>query len=343
MSKDKKTYNIAIVGATGIVGESFLDILASRDFPLGDIYAIASDRSAGKTVRFGKDILEIIDIASFDFSKVDIAFFSAGSEVSAKYAKVAAKSDAVVIDNTSHFRYDVDIPLIVPEVNPLAISKYSKTNIIANPNCSTIQMLVALKPIHDLYNIQKIHVSTYQAVSGSGKNGINELLEQTHSYMNQQEIEANVYPKQIAFNVIPFVDSFNDNGYTKEEMKMVWETQKILDKNIDVNATAVRVPVITGHSESVTIETSTSVDVSMLREKYNDLDHIKLIDDPQNNDYPTAVIDGSGTDHVYIGRIRKDLVDDKILNIWVVADNVRKGAALNSIQIAELLIKENYL
>ena len=343
MSKNRGTYSIAIVGATGIVGESFLDILASRNFPLREIYALASDRSAGKTVRFGTKVLEIIDITSFDFSKVDIAFFSAGSEISAMYAKEAAKSGTVVIDNTSYFRYDDDIPLIVPEVNPDAIANYSKTNIIANPNCSTIQMLVALKPIHDLFNIQKIIVSTYQAVSGSGKNGINELLEQTHSYMNQQEIKVNVYPKQIAFNVIPFVDSFNDNGYTKEEMKMVWETQKILDKNIDVNATAVRVPVITGHSESITIEVKKPVNVSVLKDKYNNLEYIKLIDDPKCDDYPTAVIDGSGTDHVYIGRIRKDLESDKILNIWVVADNVRKGAALNSIQIAELLIKENYL
>ena len=343
MSKNKEKYNVAIVGATGIVGESFLDILAVRDFPLGEIYAIASDRSAGKTVRFGEKIIEIIDIASFDFSKVDIAFFSAGSEVSEMYAKEATKKGVVVIDNTSCFRYDDEIPLIVPEVNPAAIANYSKTNIIANPNCSTIQMLVALKPIHDLYSIQKIIVSTYQAVSGSGKSGINELLEQTHSYMNQQEIGINVYPKQIAFNVIPFVDSFNDNGYTKEEMKMVWETHKILDKNIDVNATAVRVPVITGHSESITIETKKPVDVNALKDKYNDLDYIELLDNPKTDEYPTAFINGSGTDSVYVGRIRKDLVNDNILNIWVVADNVRKGAALNSIQIAELLIKGNYL
>ncbi len=343
MSKSREKYNIAIIGATGIVGESFLDILVSRNFPLGDVYAVASDRSAGKTVRFGKEILEIIDIASFNFSKVDIAFFSAGSDVSAMYAKEAAKSGTVVIDNTSYFRYDDEVPLIVPEVNPEAIAGYSKTNIIANPNCSTIQMLVALKPIHDLFNIRKIIVSTYQAVSGSGKSGINELLAQTHSYMNQQEVEVNAYPKQIAFNVIPFVDSFNDNGYTKEEMKMVWETHKILDENINVNATAVRVPVITGHSESITIETKKPVDIDLLKNRFRALEYIKLLDDPSKNEYPTAVTDGSGTDHVYVGRIRKDLENDNILNIWVVADNVRKGAALNSIQIAELLIKGDYL
>ena len=343
MSKSREKYNIAIIGATGIVGESFLDILVSRNFPLGDVYAVASDRSAGKTVRFGKEILEIIDIASFNFSKVDIAFFSAGSDVSAMYAKEAAKSGTVVIDNTSYFRYDDEVPLIVPEVNPEAIAGYSKTNIIANPNCSTIQMLVALKPIHDLFNIRKIIVSTYQAVSGSGKSGINELLAQTHSYMNQQEVEVNAYPKQIAFNVIPFVDSFNDNGYTKEEMKMVWETHKILDENINVNATAVRVPVITGHSESITIETKKPVDIDLLKDRFCALEYIKLLDDPSKNEYPTAVTDGSGTDHVYVGRIRKDLENDNILNIWVVADNVRKGAALNSIQIAELLIKGDYL
>ena len=343
MSKSREKYNIAIIGATGIVGESFLDILVSRNFPLGDVYAVASDRSAGKTVRFGKEILEIIDIASFNFSKVDIAFFSAGSDVSAMYAKEAAKSGTVVIDNTSYFRYDDEVPLIVPEVNPEAIAGYSKTNIIANPNCSTIQMLVALKPIHDLFNIRKIIVSTYQAVSGSGKSGINELLAQTHSYMNQQEVEVNAYPKQIAFNVIPFVDSFNDNGYTKEEMKMVWETHKILDENINVNATAVRVPVITGHSESITIETKKPVDIDLLKNRFRALEYIKLLDDPSKNEYPTAVTDGSGTDHVSVGRIRKDLENDNILNIWVVADNVRKGAALNSIQIAELLIKGDYL
>ncbi len=343
MSKSREKYNIAIIGATGIVGESFLDILVSRNFPLGDVYAVASDRSAGKTVRFGKEILEIIDIASFNFSKVDIAFFSAGSDVSAMYAKEAAKSGTVVIDNTSYFRYDDEVPLIVPEVNPEAIAGYSKTNIIANPNCSTIQMLVALKPIHDLFNIRKIIVSTYQAVSGSGKSGINELLAQTHSYMNQQEVEVNAYPKQIAFNVIPFVDSFNDNGYTKEEMKMVWETHKILDENINVNATAVRVPVITGHSESITIETKKPVDIDLLKDRFRALEYIKLLDDPSKNEYPTAVTDGSGTDHVYVGRIRKDLENDNILNIWVVADNVRKGAALNSIQIAELLIEGDYL
>ena len=340
MFKDKDKYNIAIIGATGIVGESLLDILFTRKFPFAKVDALASERSAGSKVKFADDLLEVRDIRNYDFSSTDFAFFSAGSSVSREFAPKAADAGAVVIDNTSEYRYETDIPLIVPEVNPEDIKQYTNRNIIANPNCSTIQMLVALKPIHDLFKIKRITVSTYQAVSGSGKKGINELLEQTYSHMNQQKILVEAYPKQIAFNVIPFVDSFNDNGYTREEMKMVWETQKILDKNIEVNATAVRVPVLIGHSESVTIETLNSIDIAQIKSNYETYETVGLIDDPKNDEYPTAVIDGDGTDKVYVGRIRRDIYSDKILNIWVVADNVRKGAALNSIQIAELMIKD---
>ena len=339
MFKSKTKYNIAIVGATGIVGESILDILYSRKFPIEKIIPLASKKSAGKQIKFGDELINVIALDDYDFNNIDIAFFSAGSSVSKIHAPIAAKSGAVVIDNTSEFRYVDDIPLIVPEVNSSAIENYKKTNIIANPNCSTIQMLVALKPIHDRYKILNINVSTYQAVSGSGKSGVDELLQQSHNYLNQQKIVPSVYPKQIGFNAIPFVDSFCDNGYTKEEMKMVWETQKILDKNISVNATAVRVPVLIGHSESVTIETEKSIDVKTIKEDYLKQEGVKLIDNPDQDEYPTAFDNGHGTDDVYVGRIRKSLNSDKILNIWVVADNVRKGAALNSIQIAEELIK----
>ena len=337
MFKVKNKYNIAVVGATGIVGESLLDIIFSRKLPIDKIIAIASKRSAGNKVKFGNTLLDVIAIDDYDFKNIDFAFFSAGSAVSKEYAPIAAKAGAIVIDNTSEFRYVEDIPLIVPEINSLDIDKYEKTNIIANPNCSTIQMLVALKPIHDRYKILSINVCTYQAVSGSGKKGIDELLEQSHSYMNQQEIKPNVYPKQIAFN--PFVDSFCENGYTKEEMKMVWETQKILDKDIKVNATAVRVPVLIGHSESVTIETESPIQVEDIMSDFLNNKGIELIDEPNANEYPTAFVNGHGTDKVYIGRVRKSLDSDNILNIWVVADNVRKGAALNSVQIAEQLIK----
>ena len=339
MFKVKDKYNIAIVGATGIVGESLLEILSSRKFPTNNIIAIASKRSEGSQVKYGDNLLNVTAIDDYDFKDIDIAFFSAGSSVSKVYAPIAAKAGAVIIDNTSEFRYVDDIPLVVPEVNPLDIAKHVKTNIIANPNCSTIQMLVALKPIHDRYKILDINVCTYQAVSGSGKKGVDELLEQSYSYLNQQEISPSIYPKQIAFNVIPFVDSFCENGYTKEEMKMVWETQKILSKDITVNATAVRVPVLIGHSESVTIKTELPVDIKDVMSDFKNNEGIELIDNPSKDEYPTAFVNGHGTDKVYVGRVRKSLSSDNILNIWVVADNVRKGAALNSVQIAEELIK----
>tara|TARA_Y100000590_G_scaffold169037_1_gene193505 strand:+ start:192111 stop:193136 length:1026 start_codon:yes stop_codon:yes gene_type:complete len=336
----KKKYNIAVIGATGLVGNSLLEILFARKFPIHQLHAVASNKSIGTKVKFGETLVETQSIESFDFNNIDIAFFSAGSDVSDKYVPLAAKSNCVVIDNTSRFRYEDNIPLIIPEVNAHEIKNYKDTNIIANPNCSTIQMLVALKPIHDRYEIKDIVVSTYQAVSGSGRKGMMELSNQIDSFVNGKEINNNVYPTQIAFNVIPFVDSYHDNNYTKEEMKMIWETKKILSKKINVNPTAVRVPVMIGHSESITIETKKEINIEDVIQDYINCEGLTLMDDVDNIVFPTARSEGSGTDNVYVGRIRKSLSNNNVLNIWVVADNVRKGAALNSIQIAEKLIEE---
>jgi len=330
--------NFAIIGASGNVGRKTIEILEKSKIPFKELFLVASKKSAGKKIKFREKEIIIENLENYDFSKAKITFFAAGSQIAKEWAPKAAKK-TIVIDNSSYFRMQKDVPLVVPEVNPDAINKYKKTNIIANPNCSTIQMLVALKPIHDRYKILSINVCTYQAVSGSGKKGVDELLEQSHSYMNQQEIKSSIYPKQIAFNVIPFVDSFCENGYTKEEMKMVWETQKILDKDIKVNATAVRVPVLIGHSESVTIETESPISIEDIKSDFKNDNGVELIDNPGNDEYPTAFVDGHGTDKVYVGRIRKSLDNDNILNIWIVADNVRKGAALNSVQIAEQLMK----
>lgn len=334
----KEKYNIAVVGATGIVGESLLSILHSRKFPISSIIAVASDKSKGTKVKFGEKLLTVESINDFNFNQTDIAFFSAGGEVSKEFVPQATDANCVVIDNTSEFRYIDDVPLIIPEVNLDQLANYKNTNIIANPNCSTIQMLVALKPIHDRYSIKHINVSTYQAVSGSGREGINELIDQTNSYFEQKDIKTKVYPKQIAFNTIPFVDSYCDNNYTREEMKMVWETQKILGADISVNPTAVRVPVLIGHSESVTVETHKSIDINQVIKDFEEHDSINLLDDPSTFSFPTAFLEGHGTDDVYVGRVRKGLDNDNVLNLWVVADNVRKGAALNSVQIAEKLV-----
>lgn len=339
MFNKKEKYNIAVIGATGIVGEALLDILSSRNFPIDNIYAVASQKSKGSSVKFGQKLLTVEALDEFQFMNIDIAFFSAGGSISKQYAKVAASQGAVVIDNTSEFRYVDEIPLVVPEVNSQDIPKFKKTNIIANPNCSTIQMLVALKPLHDEFIIKSINVSTYQAVSGSGREGINELLDQSIAYIDQRDINHKIYPKQIAFNAIPFVDCFMDNSYTREEMKMVWETKKILNENISVNATAVRIPVLVGHAESILIETEKDIDVSLARKLLEQFNGIKVIDDRDNIDFPTPFAQGHGTDDVYVGRIRKGLDKNNTLNLWVVADNVRKGAALNSIQIAEVLIR----
>ena len=335
-----KTFDVAVVGATGAVGESMLSILAERAFPVGEVYALASSRSAGKKVEFGDRLITVQNLADFDFSRVQIGLFSAGASVSAEYAPKAAAAGCIVIDNTSQFRYDDDIPLVIPEVNPHAIAGYTSRGIIANPNCSTIQMLVALKPIKDAVGIERINVATYQAVSGTGKEAIEELAAQTANLLNAKPIESEVYPKQIAFNVLPHIDVFLDNGYTKEEMKMVWETRKIFeDENIKVNPTAVRVPVFFGHSEAVHIETIAKITAEEARELLAKADGVVVLDQHQDGGYPTAVTEGANTDPVYVGRIRDDVSHEKGLDMWVVADNVRKGAALNSVQIAETLIK----
>jgi aspartate-semialdehyde dehydrogenase len=337
-----KTFDVAVVGATGAVGETMLSILAERKFPVGEVFALASSRSAGKKVEFGNRMLTVQDLAEFDFSKVQIGLFSAGASISEVYAPKAAAAGCVVIDNTSQFRYDDDIPLVVPEVNPHAIADYKNRGIIANPNCSTIQMLVALKPIRDAVGIKRINVATYQAVSGTGKEAIEELAGQTASLLNGRPIKTEVYPKQIAFNVLPHIDVFLENGYTKEEMKMVWETRKIFeDDSIMVNPTAVRVPVFYGHSEAVHIETAEKISADKARELLSKAEGVVVLDERKDGGYPTAVTEGANNDPVYVGRIREDVSHEKGLNMWVVADNVRKGAALNSVQIAEILIKQH--
>lgn len=335
----KKTFNVAVVGATGVVGQCMLALLEERNFPVNEVYALASSRSVGKQVEFKGRHLDVLDLAEFDFSQVDIGLFSAGASVSAVYAPKAVELGCVVIDNTSQFRYQDDIPLVVPEVNPEMIAKHN--GIIANPNCSTIQMVVALKPIYDAVGIHRINVCTYQAVSGAGNNGISELANQTARLLNGQEIEEKqAFAQRIAFNVLPHIDVFQSNGYTKEEMKMVWETQKILaDPTIQINPTAVRVPLFYGHSEAINIETKDKINRLEAIELLSNMAGIEVLDDPDHDIYPTPAIHASGHDAVFVGRIREDISCDHGLNLWVVSDNVRKGAALNSIQIAENMLK----
>jgi aspartate-semialdehyde dehydrogenase len=333
-------YNVAVVGATGAVGEALIEILEKRNFPVAQLFLLASERTAGTKIMFKNKSVMVTDLAEFDFSQAQIALFSAGGSVSAEYAPKAAAAGCVVIDNTSHFRYDDDIPLVVPEVNPERVADYTKRNIIANPNCSTIQMLVALKPIYAAVGIKRISVATYQAVSGAGKSAVNELAKQTAELLNGRDAVAEVFPKQIAFNVLPQIDVFMENGYTKEEMKMVWETQKIFgDKDLLVSATCVRVPVFFGHSEAVQIETKSFLDVKDARELLENARGVTVIDEHKDGAYPTAVSESAGQDAVFVGRIRQDISLSNGLSLWVVADNVRKGAALNSVQIAEELIK----
>ncbi len=334
-----KKYDVAVVGATGAVGEVMLAMLAQRQFPINNIYALASARSVGKHVACGDQQIEVQDLATFDFSNVQIGLFSAGSSISDIYAPKAAAAGCIVIDNTSRFRYEDKVPLVVPEVNPEAIAEYKHSGIIANPNCSTIQMVVALKPIHDAVGITRVNVATYQAVSGTGKEAIAETELQTRALMAGAAVRCEVYPKQIAFNALPHIDVFMDNGYTKEEMKMVWETRKIMaDDTIQVNPTAVRIPVIYGHSEAVHLETKqplSAADATSLLEK---APGIVVMDGRSDGAYPTAVTEAAGNDAVYVGRIRNDISHPLGLNMWVVSDNLRKGAALNSIQIAEFLV-----
>ena len=337
----QKTFNIAVVGATGAVGEALLAILEQREFPVGEVHALASQRSAGKKIPFRDTQLTVRDLARFDFSQAQIGLFSAGAAVSRAHAPRAARAGCVVIDNTSEFRYDKAIPLVVPEVNPHAIAACKNRRIIANPNCSTIQMVVALKPIHDAAGISRVNVCTYQAVSGTGKAAIEELAGQSAALLNAEPISPAVYPRQIAFNVLPHIDAFQDNGYTREEMKMVWETRKILeDERIMVNPTAVRAPVFHGHSEALHIETRDKIDAATARALLQKAPGVVVLDEPADGGYPTAVTEAAGRDAVFVGRIREDISHPRGLDMWVVSDNVRKGAALNSIQIAEFLIKD---
>lgn len=338
-----KTFNVAIVGATGAVGEVLLELLEARQFPVNNLYLLASERSAGTTLSFKGKRIVVQNLAEFDFSQAEIGLFSAGGSISAEFAPKAAAAGCVVIDNTSHFRRDDDIPLVVPEVNSHALARFADRNIIANPNCSTIQMLVALKPIYDSVGIARINVATYQAVSGTGKSAIEELAGQTARLLNGQPAESKVYPKQIAFNALPHIDSFQDNGYTREEMKMVWETQKIFeDDSISVNPTCVRIPVFHGHSEAVHIETKRPITAIEAKALLESAPGVKVIDERADGGYPTPVSDAAGSDPVYVGRVREDISHAMGLNLWVVSDNLRKGAALNSVQIAEVLI-EKYL
>jgi aspartate-semialdehyde dehydrogenase len=335
------TYDIAVVGATGIVGEALLEILAQRKFPVGKVYALASARSIGKTVDFGNRTLNVEDLSEFDFSKVQIGLFSAGASVSKVYAPKAADENCVVIDNTSCFRYDDDVPLVVPEVNPQKIADYKSRGIIANPNCSTIQMVVALKPIYDAVGITRINVATYQAVSGAGRSAVEELARQSAKLLNGQPLELKGDAKQIAFNAVPHIDVFQENRYTKEEMKMVWETRKIMgDDNMAINPTAVRIPAFFGHSEAVNIETKRKVSAEEVCDLLRAAPGIELIDGSETGQYPTAVTDASGNDPVFVGRVREDISHPSAVNLWIVADNIRKGAALNSVQIAEILAKK---
>ena len=332
-------FDVAVVGATGAVGEAMIAILQERNFPVRNLYPLASSRSAGKTIMFNGKTVKVTDLAEFDFAQAQIGLFSAGGSISEEFAPRAAAAGCVVVDNTSHFRQHEDIPLIVPEVNIEALAGYTTRNIIANPNCSTIQMLVALKPIYDAVGIERINVATYQAVSGTGKEAIEELAGQTARLLNGQEVECEVYPKQIAFNVIPHIDTFQENGYTREEMKMIWETQKIFDDpGLQVNPTCVRVPVFFGHSEAVHIETVDKITAAEARALLQNAPGITVMDEREDGGYPTPVSDSAGTDPVFVGRIREDISHPRGLNLWVVSDNVRKGAALNSVQIAESLV-----
>ncbi|USD36662.1 aspartate-semialdehyde dehydrogenase [Ferrimonas sp. SCSIO 43195] len=334
-----QAFNVAILGATGAVGEALIQILEEREFPIAELHLLASANSAGNTLAFKGKSLTVTDVAEFDWSQVELAFFSAGGEVSAQYAPLAAEAGCVVIDNTSHFRNEPDVPLVVPEINAHALAEFRNRNIIANPNCSTIQMLMALHPIHQHYGIDRINVATYQSVSGAGRRAIEELAKQCAQLLNGLPAKNEVFDNQIAFNVLPKIDDFMDNGYTKEEMKMVWETQKIFgDASIAVNATAVRVPVFHGHGEAIHLETRQPTSVDEVKALLSQAPGLVLMEEDQ--DYPTQVGNATGQDEVFVGRVRQDISHPCGLNLWVVADNIRKGAALNAVQIAETLISD---
>ena len=337
-----KKFNVAVAGATGAVGNQMISCLEESDFPIQSIKFLASARSVGRQLRFKGDPIAVEELKEDSFKGMDIALFSAGGSTSERFAPCAAKDGCVVVDNSSAWRMDPDVPLVVPEVNPHAVAHYSKKGIIANPNCSTIQMVVALNPIREKFGIKRIVVSTYQAVSGTGKKAIAELFDQTRALINFLECENKIYPHRIAFNCLPHIDVFLENGYTKEEMKMVNETRKIFeDDTIGVTATTVRVPVFYGHSESVNVETKAPVSVREVKLVLENAPGIKVVDDPANNRYPLAT-DAAGQDLTLVGRIRKDESIASGINMWIVADNIRKGAATNAVQIAALLAG-NYL
>ena len=335
-------FDVAVVGATGVIGETMISILEEREFPVRNLFPLASRRSAGTTIEFKGKPHTVGDLEDFDFANAQIALFSAGASISARHAPRAGEAGCVVVDNSSQFRYDDDVPLVVPEVNPTAIAQYRDRNIIANPNCSTIQMVVALQPIHAVAGVERINVATYQSVSGTGKDAIEELAAQTVAVLNGKAAETRVYPKQIAFNALPHIDVFMDNGYTKEEMKMVWETRKIMgDDSIRVNPTTVRIPVFFGHSEAVHIETREKLSAEEAREILAAAPGVVVMDERTDGGYPTAVTELSGVDAVFVGRIREDISCPRGLDMWVVSDNVRKGGALNSVQIAEILVRDH--
>ena len=340
MSEQNRKYNVAVAGATGAVGGAMLDVLERRDFPINELRLLASERSVGKKLSFRGQDVEVGLLSKDAFNGIDVALFSAGASRSIEFAPAAVAAGAVVVDNSSAFRMDEDIPLVVPEVNPHAIAQYTNRGIIANPNCSTIQMMVALKPIHDRAKIKRIVVSTYQAVSGTGTKAIVELEEQVKSYAAGNTLVSSVYPHQIAFNCLPHIDAFLDNGYTKEEMKMVNETRKIFeDPGIGVTATTVRVPVFYGHSESVNVETEEKITAAEVRDLLLSAPGIKVVDEPQKNIYPLAT-DCQGSFDTLVGRIREDDSIANGINLWVVSDNILKGAALNAVQIAEIMTRD---
>ena len=331
--------NLAIVGATGNVGRKILEVLEKKELPIDNIYLLASSKSAGKKIKFKKKEYEVYDLQKFDFSKAKITFFAAGGKVSEKFAEIAAKS-SIVIDNSSFFRMDPEVPLIVPQVNSEDL-KNIKKNIIANPNCSTAQLVIALKPLHDLYKIKRVVVSTYQSVSGGGKAPMDELIEQTKLALSNKEIKSKNFTKQIAFNVIPHIDGFSDNGYTKEELKMSNETKKILDDEINLTATCVRIPVSVSHSESVNVELEKSFKLDEVRKAINNFEGCKVIDDRSDGGYSTP-LEAEGKNETFISRIREDKTCKNTLNLWIVSDNLLRGAALNAVEIAETLVNNDF-
>lgn len=336
----QKKYNIAIVGATGIVGETLLDILHEREFPIDELFVLASEKSVGEEVIFGNRPMIVESLEDFDFSQVDIAFFAAGTDVSVEYVPIATEAGCTAIDKSTAFRRDKNVPLVVPEVNPEALKNYPETHIIANPNCTTIPIVAALKPIYDKFGIKRINIATYQSVSGAGKQGISALANETAELLNGQPIEKPVLDTQIAFNVIPKIDAFTDNGYTLEEMKLVWEIQKILNNTeIQINPTAVRVPVFFGHGAAVHVETEKFADAEIVKQLLKKVAGITVVDD---DDFPTPVTHAANHDSIFVGRIRNDISHKNGINLFVVTDNIRKGAALNAVQIAELLIQNSF-